>query len=205
MSLKTETLLKSKRGLPRYSANPFIAAAANNSKTGTKRLSNKKGDRFMLVSQETGDVLAPAGFHEIVEIDKTQFVKLYINGVKAFQGLSSPGAKVFELIYRSVQESPGSDRIYLHFLSIEQNITPISRATFNRGMRELIDKGFLAESVEPGMYFLNIDYLFNGNRLAFIKEYHIKDNRPYLDKNQDKPERDAKTIDWVDQLNKEES
>lgn len=162
----------SRRGMTLHSKNPFLVDASINSKTGTKRLSNKKGDKFMVVS-ESGELVSPAGFHEIIEVDKTQFVKLYINGVKAFQGLKSAGAKVFEIIYRAVQDTIGSDRIYLHFMSIEQNITPISRATFDRGMTELLEKNFLAESIEPGMYFLNIDYLFNGNRLAFIKEYRV--------------------------------
>lgn len=163
----------SRRGLALHSKNPFLPDASMNSKTGTKRLSNKKGDKFMIVS-DNGETVAPAGFHEIVEVDKTQFVKLYINGVKAFQGLKAAGAKVFEIIYRSVQDNPGSDRIFLHFMEIEQNITPLSRATFDRGMTELLERGFIAESTTPGMYFLNIDYLFNGNRLAFIKEYRVK-------------------------------
>ena len=100
----------SKRGVERHKSNPFIAQAAVNSKTGTKRLSNKKGDKYMIIS-EHGETIAPAGFHEVVEVDKTQFVKLYVNGVKAFQGLKSAGAKVFELIYRAVQGTPGSDRL----------------------------------------------------------------------------------------------
>ncbi len=171
------TFLKSRRGSPRHSSNPFLPTAASNTKQGVKRLSNKAGDKFMIVS-EHGEIMANTGFHEVVEVDKTQFVKLYINGVRAFQGLRAAGAKVFELIYRAVQESPGSDRIYLHFMSIEQTITPISRATFDRGMTELLEKGFIAESIEPGMYFLNIDYLFNGNRLAFVKEYRMKGSQP---------------------------
>lgn len=175
MTEKTKEIV-SRRGAIRHESNPFIAKAAENSKTGTKRISNKTGDRFMVVS-EHGEIMAPAGFHEIVEVDKTQFVKLYLNGVKAFQGLKSAGAKVFEIIYRAVQDSPGSDRIYLHFMSIEQAITPISRATFDRGMKELLEKGFMAESMQPGMYFLNIDYMFNGNRLAFVKEYRLAGNR----------------------------
>lgn len=172
-----ELVTKSRRGATRHKANPFLAVAANNTKQGAKRISNKAGDKFMIVS-EHGEVVANTGFHEIVEVDKTQFVKLYINGVKAFQGLKTAGAKVFELIYLAAQESPGTDRIYLHFMTIEQAITPISRATFHRGMSELMEKGFIAESIEPGMYFLNIDYLFNGNRLAFIKEYRITESAP---------------------------
>ncbi|TDR27801.1 replication protein [Hydromonas duriensis] len=192
--------IQSRRGAAKYEKNPFLPDALSNSKTGTKRLSNKKGDKFMVVS-ESGETVAPAGFHEIIEVDKTKFVKLYINGVKAFQGLTSAGAKVFEVIYHAVQESPGSDRLYLHFMSVEQNITPISRATFFRGMAELIDKGFIAESVEPGMYFLNIDYLFNGNRLAFIKEYRITSMKETIENSvakrdaADSAKRDSKTLD----------
>ena len=184
----------SRRGMTLHAKNPFLVDASVNSKTGTKRLSNKKGDKFMIVS-DSGETVAPAGFHEIVEVDKTQFVKLYINGVKAFQGLKSAGAKVFEIIYRAVQDAVGSDRIYLHFMSIEQNITPISRATFDRGMTELLEKNFIAESLEPGMYFLNIDYLFNGNRLAFIKEYRIKSIDDTIEQSKAKKEVDDKTVD----------
>ena len=131
-----------------------------------------------MILSEHGEVLANAGFHEVVDVDKTQFVKLYINGVKAFKGLKAPGTKVFELIYLAAQNSPGTDTIWLHFMEIEQAITPISRPTFDRGMSELLEKGFIAESLVPGKYFLNIDYLFNGNRLAFIKEYRIQGSKP---------------------------
>jgi len=144
-------------------------------KTGTRRISatNGRKDRFMIVSDH-GEIVAPAGFHEIVEVDKSQFVKLYVNGVKAIQGLTSPGTKVFELVFMQVQEKPGKDTVYITFPAINQEITPISRATFDRGMRELLEKKFLAMTRTPGIYYINIDYVFNGNRLAFIKEFRIK-------------------------------
>jgi hypothetical protein len=175
MSNENTVTVKSRRGAIRHSANPFLSEAAQHTKQGTKRLSNKAGNKFMILS-EHGEVLANAGFHEVVDVDKTQFVKLYINGVKAFKGLKAAGTKVFELIYLATQKSPGTDTIWLHFMEIEQAITPISRPTFDRGMSELLEKGFIAESLVPGKYFLNIDYLFNGNRLAFIKEYRIQDD-----------------------------
>lgn len=194
-------IVKSKRGLQRYATNPFVSGAATNCKVGQRRISNKKGDKFMVVS-EAGEVVAPAGFHEVVEVDKTQFVKLYINGVKAFQGLKAPGTKVFEIIYRAVQKVPGTDQIWLHFMAVQQEITPISESTFYRGLRELLDKGFLAESTAPGMFFLNIDYMFNGNRLAFIKEYRIKSDDEQMERSiakqaKDEPHRDPNTIDLL--------
>jgi hypothetical protein len=156
---------KSRRGVKRHEENPFMALAAINTKIGSKRIT----------SQETGEIIAPAGFHTVIEVDKNQFVKLYINGVKAFRGLKAAGTTVFEVIYMAIQKQIGQDDLYIHYNSIDHSITPMSEATFYRGMKELIEKGFIAESTRPNIYFLNVDYLFNGNRLAFIKEYRLKD------------------------------
>lgn len=165
-------LKKSKRGI-RYKQNPFIKNAVANTKVGTKRISNKKGDKLMIVSENSGEILAPAGFHEILEVDKTQFVKLFKNGVRAFTNLTSAGAKVFSVLYDEVQKIPSSDFIYLSFSSVNQEVEPISSATFYRGMKELLEHKFLAESETVGKYFINPDYIWNGNRLAFIKEFRL--------------------------------
>lgn len=131
----------------------------------------------MVVSEQSGEIVAPAGFWHTEEVDKTQFVKLYVNGVKAFKELTSAGTKVFELLYLGLQKNIGKDQIYLSFPSIDQAASPISEATFYRGMRELVDKGFIAESVETNIYFVNPDYLWNGDRLAFVKDYRLKKTR----------------------------
>lgn len=167
---------QSRRGIETFNENPFVKTALVSTTTGSKKLTNKTGDKFMIVSSETGELIAPAGFHEIVQVDKTQFVKLYLNGVKAFKGLTNPGIKVFEIIYMNVQDNPGADTVYLHFAAVNQDSTPISESTFFRGMKELISKNFIAESILPGQYYINIDYIFNGNRLAFLKEYQLKED-----------------------------
>ncbi len=128
----------------------------------------------MVVSGSTGEIMAPAGFWQAQEVDKTQFVKLYVNGVKAFKDLSGAGTKVFELLYIAVQKFPGKDSVYLSFHAIDQNMYRMSESTFHRGMRELTEKGFIAETMAPNLYFLNPDYLWNGDRLAFVKEFRLK-------------------------------
>ncbi len=130
----------------------------------------------MIVNDGTGEIVAPAaGFWMAEEIDSTKFVKLYINGVKAFKELTSAGTKVFEVLYLEVQKGIGKDVIWLSFSEIDQSITPMGKATFMRGMRELIEKDFLAESTTQSKYFLNPDFLWNGDRLAFVKEYRKVD------------------------------
>lgn len=165
----------SRRGLTRYAVNPFLDDASLNTNEGVKRrtLRSKDGSQLMVTNQ-AGEVIAPAGFWQTQEVDKTQFVKLYVNGVKAFAGLSGAGAQVFGFIYAELQKTVGKDTIYLNFADIDQAVTPVSKATFMRGIKEVLLKKFLAETLVTGRYFVNPDYIFNGDRLAIVKEYRIR-------------------------------
>ena len=171
----------SRRGQKKYTENPFISFAITNTKHGVKRITDKSGTKMMVVSDETGEIVSPAGFWQIQDVDKTQFVKLYVNGVKAFKDLTGAGSKVFEVLYLRIQEGIGKDIVYLSFHDIDQRLTPMSESTFMRGMKELLKKDFIAESIVSGRYFLNPDYIWNGDRLAFVKEYRKKSNHPKVD------------------------
>lgn len=191
MTHKSELSKRSKRG-ERFTKNPFIGNALANTKSGVRRICDKSGNRMMVVSQNTGDIIATAGFWQTQTVDKTQFVKLYLNGVTAFKDLSGAGTKVFELLYLKIQENIGKDEIWLTFPSINQDINHISKAVFYRGMKELLNKGFIAESLSPGMYYLNPDYMWNGDRLAFVKQFLLSDSAIA-----------NQQVDWVDEINTE--
>ena len=178
---ESKAKVKSHRGL-RHDRNPFLSSALTNTKTGTRRLSNASGDRMILVNETNGEVVAPAGFWQSQEVDETKFIKLYINGVRAFKDLSNSGTRVFELLYLRVQEAIGKDTIWLTYPSIDQAVTSISSATFYRGMSELINKEFIAETLTPGKFYLNPDFLWNGDRLAFVKEYRRSTSRAKAEK-----------------------
>ena len=129
-----------------------------------------------LVDNDTGAIATSiAGFWETEEIDSAKFVKLFINGVKALKELTSAGTKVFEVLYLGVQNNIEKERIYMSFSSVNQDVTPMSESTYMRGMKELINKGFLAATPHVGMYWLNPDFIWNGDRLAFVKQYYKKD------------------------------
>ena len=42
-------------------------------------------------------------------------------------------------------------------------------------IRDLLEKEFLFRSPSDGVFFVNIRFMFNGDRLAFVKTYHLKD------------------------------
>jgi hypothetical protein len=159
--------IKKRGGHILHSNNPFMPEID----TKTRRISNKRGD-MMLVSSSTGEIQSQvAGFWESHEVDSTKFIKLFIKGVKALKELTGAGTKVFEVLYLRIQESIGKDQIYLSFNLVDQAMTPMSEATYTRGMRELIEKNFLAASPNIGLYWLNPSFIWNGDRLAFVQEY----------------------------------
>lgn len=163
-----------RRGVALYEKNPFMVEVT----TKTRRVTNKRGD-MMLVSSGTGEVQSNiAGFWESEEVDSTKFVKLFVQGVKALKELTGAGTKVFEVLYLRVQENIGKDQIFMAFPSVDQALTPMSQATYKRGMAELIEKGFVAATPIQGWYWLNPSFVWNGDRLAFVKEYRRASSKP---------------------------
>ena len=172
---KAPAPVMTRRGVVLHKENPFIGNAAANTKHGVKRMINSKdGGRMMMVNSSTSEIVGPAGFWYGQDVDRTQFVKLFVNGVKAFKELTNAGTKVFEVLYLEVQKQVGKDKVYLSFNAVDQDISPMSEATYSRGMRELIEKSFVAPTMLQGWYYLNPDYMWNGDRLAFVKEYRMK-------------------------------
>jgi hypothetical protein len=155
-----------------YNSNPFMPELGIKSKT--RRVTNKTGD-MMLVSSETGEIKSQiAGFWTGEEVDSTKFVKLFVNGVKALAELSNPGTRVFEILYLEMQGNIGKDTVYLSYIAIGIHQKSISRSTFARGIAELIQKKFIAAQPAPGWYWVNPDYMWNGDRLTFLREYRKK-------------------------------
>jgi hypothetical protein len=162
-----------RRGLVLHEKNPFMPQI----NVRSKRVTNKRGN-MSLVDNDTGiTVTSIAGFWEVEEVDGAKFVKLFVNGVKALKDLTSSGTKVFEVLYLRVQSNIQKEQIYMSFSTIDQNITPMSESTYARGMRELIDKGFLAATPHTALYWLNPDFMWNGDRLAFVKQYYKNDEK----------------------------
>jgi hypothetical protein len=160
--------LKTRRGVALYKNNPFVVKDIL-----SRRITNTPGD-MALVLQNGEKVADVAGFWQYEEVDSTKFVKLFVSGVRALKELTSAGAKVFEVLYTKIQESPNSERVYISFASVDQTLSPMSAKTYQRGMGELVSKGFIAGTPEQGWYWLNPAYIWNGDRLAFMKEYRRK-------------------------------
>jgi len=165
--------LSTKRGFPVYRTNPSVPAT-NGIPTRTKRINVPGGRGSVIVDNSTGELkgIGGLGFWWEEEVDTTRFVKLFLDGIKQAAGLSKTGIQVFELVYHEMRANPGQDEIKLNQYVAKDH--GISDRTYQRGVRELLEKQFLYRSPSDGVFFVNIRFMFNGDRLAFVKSYHLK-------------------------------
>jgi len=183
-------MITTKRGFPVYRTNPSVPSTSG-LPTRTRRINVPGGKGAVIVDNSTGELkgLGGMGFWWEEEVDSTRFVKLFLDGIKQAAGLSKTGIQVFELVYKEMRLNPGSDEIKLNqYVARDYGI---SDRAYQRGVRELLEKEFLYRSPSDGVFFVNIRFMFNGDRLAFVKTYHLKDSAA---RQQELPLLDAPTV-----------
>ena len=165
--------LNTKRGFPVYRTNPSVAST-NGLPTRNRRFQVPGGKASMIVDNSTGELkgIGGIGFWWEEEVDTARFVNLFLDGIKQAVGLSKTGIQVFELVYHEMRANPGSDEIKLNQYVAKNH--GMNDRTYQRGVRELLEKEFLYRSPSDGVFFVNIRFMFNGDRLAFVRSYHLK-------------------------------
>ena len=166
--------IRQKRGVTIYMTNPSVPAKDEISRSRRTQFGNEH--RGMVIDGGTGEILGrgAAYMYEFEEVDKERFVKLFLDGVRKTAGLSSTGLMIFELIYNQVRGNPNSDKIEMSLMVAQDRLPNLAERTYRRGLRELLDKEVIFRSPVEGVFFVNIRCMFNGDRLAFVKAYHLK-------------------------------
>lgn len=166
---KNPQAVTTKHGQPVYATNPTIPTAGTISKPRRAQIGDDR--RGMVIDQSSGEILGHGGamVYQFEEVDKERFVKLYLAGLQSAVGMSKAGMAVFQLVYDQLRDNKDKDVVALAAGTCE-----LSQSQFSRGLRELIDRKFLYRSPNPGLFWVNIQYMFNGNRLAFVKAYQIR-------------------------------
>lgn len=147
-----------------------------------KRVRSSLASR-MLVDASTGEVTATAVIHQIEDKDTDEFVKVFAAGISASYELSRTGQRVFQAILQEYEQTPMSrgyaDSIYLAWFDggLSGREIDMSEYTFKRGLRELLDKGFIAPQA-PNIFWVNPALFFKGDRVMLIREYRKKKYLP---------------------------
>lgn len=165
-----------KVGVVAYSENPFVDTATIT--TRRKRTVVVKGGKA-IVDGETGETEDLAEVVMVREVDDQQFVKVFTQNLKAFFDLSPVAMKLLQVVLHQVQQTPNSDKILLNLAMVEDYFirteqTAMSKTSFHRAVKEMIDKRFIAESLMSGLYYINPHLFFNGDRVRFVQEIKRK-------------------------------
>lgn len=135
-----------------------------------------------IIDTTTGEVEDVAEIVSVHRVDNEQFVKIFTSNLKQFFNLKPTTYRMVQVLLHQLGRARDRDTVYLnvsvaeqYFISTDQN--PISKASYYNAMRELIQKGFIAESTNPNLYWINPALFFNGDRVRFVKEYRNTDWR----------------------------
>lgn len=160
----------------RYEKNPFLEGMIVPIKGKQVKMSKLGVDDNVLINQTTGEV---QGTHITTykKVDGAQFVKLFTANIAMTFGLSAAGIKAFSVLLWVVQNHALSkDEVDLdtfvlkEFMKLHEHEEPplkLSLATFKRGINELEKSQVVAKTVRQGRYFINPNFVFNGDRIAF--------------------------------------
>ncbi len=160
----------------RFKTNPFLEGMIIPVKGKQVRLSKLGREDNVLINQSTGEV---HGTHVTTykAVDSEQFVKLFTANIALTFDLLSAGIKTLTVVIWTLQNTAlakdeiALDQIVLDdFLDAHRSRKPpitLSIATLKRGITELEKAQIIAKTVRKGRYFINPNFIFNGDRIAF--------------------------------------
>jgi len=160
----------------RHKENPFLEGMIVPVKGKQIRLSILGKEDDILLQQSTGEI---KGTHLVTykKVDGEKFIKLFTSNVSLAFDLTSAGIKAFTVLMWAVQKisierdqvEMGKETLQKFLDEHEANETPLlmGRSTFTRGIYELENAQIIAKTEWRGKYFLNPNFIFNGNRIAF--------------------------------------
>lgn len=159
--------------LERHKTNPFLENMVVPMKGRQVKLSKLGKSDNILVNQSTGEI---HGTHLTTyrQVDGEQFIKLFTANIALTFDFTSAGVKAFNVLAWVVQHKAISkDEVILDtmmvndFLEAQGKPLRLSLATFKRGLSELEKAQIIAKTMRKSFYFINPNFVFNGDRIAF--------------------------------------
>lgn len=154
---------------------PWANELASTIVTGNKLQSvSAKGQS--IIDSQTGEIShlqAVQATRKVV--DRTEFVKVYSNGLAAMFDLKPSAQKIFRVImnmYLAQKHTP--DTLIINEFSLAEFGYKFSRTTRAGALNKLIEAGFIApHAAQSGLFFINPNMFYKGDRMTIINEYAV--------------------------------
>ncbi len=166
-----------RRGFPVFESNPSVGDFP----VRIRKTKQSHAQEVYMVAPGTGEVLARGdfAFMKEKEVDSEEFVKVYLDGVRKYGELKKAGALLFEFVYRELsgKNAKDKDTIMLSYLLARRWKPDLAERTYFRGMHELLAKDFLFRTMAADVYFVNVRFMFNGDRMVLGQAYRRRRER----------------------------
>ena len=86
---------------------------------------------------------------------------------------------LYEYVYKEMSghKAKDTDTITISLPLVKEWCPKIAKTTYYRGLSELLDRNFLFRSyASTDLYFVNVRYMFNGDRLVLVQSYRRKES-----------------------------
>lgn len=173
-------MLAQKSQVIRHQTNPFNKELTVSTKKQKLRVSNSAQiNDETWINNSTGE-LATTQLYTYKEVDETQFVKLFTQNIALTFDLTSSGIKALNVLIFEVQRSAintdvvALDEVTLNNFLKKYPTIKLSKPTLLRGLSELVKANIMARHFRQGFFFINPNFVFNGDRLLFVNAIRKK-------------------------------
>lgn len=162
---------KTKKAVVRHKDNPFLEELDLTVRTKQVKVSKLGKDNNVLVDRDTGEEQGTF-VGTFKRVDDEQFLKLFTANIALTFELKAAGIKAFNVVCWMMQNKAIErdlitiDKYVLEDFNEEHN-KKLSRAVLYRGLDNLIENKILARARREGDYFINPNFMFNGDRIVF--------------------------------------
>lgn len=165
----------------KYSESPFTADGRFQVPIRSKGERMDTAGPLALVDGHTGEMQDVAEIRRVKAVDSERFVKLFVGQLHAFFDLKPGSIKLMTALIDELSQSRymNGDQIYLNYQSVREyfernGAKAPAKTTYMTALAELVEKGFVAPSVNQNLYFINPAIFFNGDRIRFVTEIRRK-------------------------------
>lgn len=176
-STEPVSVLDEKKEVIRHKTNPFVEGMVVPIRDKQVRMSRMgQADNVNVVNSDTGEHM---GTHVTAfkKVDSAQFVKLFTQNIALTFDLKSAGIKALTVVMWVLQSKaiqrdlvPLDKLVLDDFVASHGDRKPplrLSQPTLWRGLAELEKAKIIAKHLRPGWYYINPNFVFNGDRVAF--------------------------------------
>jgi hypothetical protein len=108
--------------------------------------------------------------------DTRTFIKVYQQSMVSLKDMTNAAIKLYCFILAKLR--PNKDTIRISYKGCAEFCAFGNKMSYYNGLEQLLEQEFIFKTLEVNEYWINVNLLFNGNRLHLVDEEDIRYGKP---------------------------